>query len=540
MNLTRSKLIKKLCIAILPLAFLVVTMCPDRIAQSTAPTTVSVLPEAADGSLTQITDGQSRNYATSSGYKDSAGTSNAGRGTISYSTKGSTAVLTLDGVDLTTANGLLTADSGSGDLEINLIGVNSITSTKASIVATSNNIKFTGSGSLTISQNTAGEAISSKTAGNIEFASQSNIVLNQAATASAIDSVADVILTSGNVTINQKGAADALKVGANTSINGGSLNITQSANNSSIKGTGTFDMKSGTVVTKNEGSTSANDIDITGAVTLSGGTLETSITKSASTGIPLKGTATITISGSKVKAMGYPGSSDYGISADSQNITINKGSVVEALGNKNAINPAKLIIDDSVVWTVMVGQTAETVTKLPQTKGAEIVAALASGGQDYVQLYNESTLNPTTSTFDKYTAAKEHTEITVGLDLNGNTLSEIVSGDTALQVGKDYVLNYNGADPVSVTFQVREYLQNLPVGNHVLTFKFANGVTSNFALNVVDTTPTTNTTENNQQQSQKDQLPKTGDETYVMPYVLLLTAGLFTIFVATKKKIFCK
>ena len=54
-------------------------------------------------------------------------------------------------------------------------------------------------------------------------------------------------------------------------------------------------------------------------------------------------------------------------------------------------------------------------------------------------------------------------------------------------------------------------------------------------LNVVDTTPV-----NNAEQNQKDQLPKTGDETSVMPYVLLLTAGLFTIIVATKKKIFCK
>ena len=160
MKLIESKLLKKVSIGILPLAFLFVTMCPNHIAHSAVPTTVSVLPDAADGALTAITNGQSRDYATMGGYKDSTGAVGAGRGTISYSTAGGTGVLTLNGVDLSTDNGLLTAAAGDGDLEIVLVGTNSITSTKATIAATSNNIKFTGDGTLTISQNTAGSAIS--------------------------------------------------------------------------------------------------------------------------------------------------------------------------------------------------------------------------------------------------------------------------------------------------------------------------------------------------------------------------------------------
>ena len=535
MNLNKSKLLKKVSIGILPLAFLFVTMCPNHIAHSAVPTTVSVLPDAADGALTAITNGQSRDYATMGGYKDSTGAVGAGRGTISYSTAGGTGVLTLNGVDLSTDNGLLTATSGDGDLEVVLVGTNSITSTKATIAVTSNNIKFSGDGTLTISQNTAGSAIATTTGGNIEFASNSEITLKQAASASAINSVADVILTSGNVIITQTGTADAITVGGATKINDGVLDITQNTTNASIKGTGTLDMTSGAVVTKNAGAT-GNGIDITGAVTLAGGSVDATITNANSTGIPIYSAETITIDGANVIALGAAGHSPYGISnAAGKNITINKGSVVEALGNTNAIRTANLTLDENAAWTAMAGQTADTATRLEQTKGNEVVASLTTNGQDYVKLYNETTLDPVSSTFDKYTAAKEHTEITVGLGLNGNTLSEITAGDTALQVGRDYVLNYNGADPVSVTFQVREYLETLPVGEHVLTFKFANGTTADFMLNVVDTTPV-----NNAEQNQKDQLPKTGDETSVMPYVLLLTAGLFTIIVATKKKIFCK
>lgn len=541
MNLIKSKLVRKVSIGILPVAFLFVTMCPNHIAHSTAPTTVSILPDNADGALTTITNGQSRNYATAAGYKDSTGAVGAGRGTISYSTTGGTGVLTLNGVDLSTDNGLLTAAAGNGDLEIVLVGTNSITSTKATIAATSNNIKFTGDGTLTISQNTAGSAISTTTGGNIEFASNSEITLKQAAAAAAIDSVADLVLTNGYVIVNQTGAIDAVKVGGNTTINGGTLDVTQNTTNASIKGTGTLDMASGAVVTKNAGAT-GNGIDITGAITLNGGAVEATITNTNSTGIPLYSAETITIDGANVKALGASGHSPYGISNPAgKTITINKSSVIEALGNTNAIRTENLTLDETVAWTAMAGQTADTATKLTQTKGSEIVASLKTNGQDYVKLYNEATLDPTSSTFDKYTASKEHTEITVGLGLNGNTLSEIVPEDTALQVGRDYVLNYNGADLVSVTFQVREYLETLPIGEHTLTFKFTNGTTSDFVINVVDTTPATTENNNaNTEQNQKDQLPKTGDETSIMSYVLLLVAGLFTIVVANKKKIFCK
>lgn len=535
MSLIKSKVIKRMFIGLLPLAILFGMICPGHVAQSAAPTTVSILPAAADGALTQITDGQSRNYATSKGYKDSTGTASAGRGTISYSTTGGNGVLTLDGVDLTTDNGLVTATGGNGDLEIVLVGTNSITSTKNTIAATSNNIKFSGTGTLTISQNTAGSAISTTTAGNIDFATTANIDLKQAAGAAAVNSAANITLTSGNVSITQSGAADAITATGNVAINDGNLDINQSTTNAALKAAGTFNMTKGAVMTKNAGAT-GNGIDATGDITISGGMIDLSITNANSTGIPIYSAENITISGASVKAMGSAGHSPYGIStANGKNIVINKGSSVEALGNTNAVNPANLTIDDTATWTAMAGQTASTATKLKETKGSEIVKEMATNGYDYIRLYNEVTLEPKSSTFDKYTASKEHTEITVSVNPNGSALSEIRLGNRPLQVGRDYVLNYNGTDPVSVTLQVREFLEKLPVGNHVLTFSFNNGATADFALNVVDTKP-----EEKPADDPKDKLPKTGDETSILPELLLLTAGVFTIIIATKKKLLSK
>lgn len=527
MNLKKFKVVKNVFAGVLPFALLLAIMTPMNIAQAAAPTTVNILPEASDATLTAITNGQSRNYATGAGHKDSTGKAGAGRGTISYSTTSGNGVLTLDGVDLTTTNGLISATGGTGDLEIVLKGTNSITSDANTILATSNNLKFSGDGTLTISQNNAGKAISTTTAGNIDFASASNITLNQAAAGSAIDSVNDLVLTSGTVNVKQTGAADAVVVGGNSTINNGTLSITQDNANNAFNGTGTFNMKDGVLSTKNNGAT-GNGLNVTGAMNITGGTVDSSIVNTTSTGLPMYGGNTITISSANVKAIGAAGTSPYGISNASGNaITINKGSMIEAVGNTNGIKPENLDIDNTVSWVAIVGQAADVAKRLDVNKGSDIVTALKNGGQDYVKLYNEVTLDPNSSIFDKDASSENHTEVTVALNLNGTGLTEILTNGTPLKIGTDYVLNYNGTDLVSVTFQVREYLQNQDVGTHILNFKFNNGTTADFTLNVVDSSL-----------NKKDDLPKTGDTTNVMPYILLLTAGIFTIIMAVRKKIF--
>lgn len=466
--------------------FLFAAAYTPSVTYSVEPTTVRVLSEVAGRAFTELSEGQSINYASEGGHKDSTGADGAGRGIISYSMAGNKTILTLDNVDLTTDNGLMSASIGSGDLDIVLNGTNSVTSNKTAILSSSNNIRFIGSGTLTISQNTDDSAISTLSGGNIEFATDSDITINQSAAASAINASGNITVTSGNVNVMQSGAAEAVAVGGDTTINGGALNITQNTANNALNTANSLNMVAGRLSTNNTG-TSGNGLNVVGAINLTGGMID-SVIGETSTGIPIHGGETITINGANVRAIGAAGSSPYGIStADGKNIVIHQGSVVEAVGNTNAINPANLTIDDNVDWVALAGQSAGTAARLAEVKGSDIKRTITGSGYDFVRLYNEIVLLPNAVTYDRNTAAREHTEITVVLGLNGNMLTEIAEGNTALQVGRDYVLNYNGADLISVTFQVRESLETLAVGTHVLTFKFNNGTTADFALNVVDT-----------------------------------------------------
>ena len=477
---------KKMFASVGTVAFLFAAVCAPSVTYSAEPTTVRVLSEVEGRTFTELSDGQSINYASEGGHRDSTGAEGAGRGVISYSTAGNRAVLTLDNVDVTTDSGLMSASIGIGDLDVVLNGTNSITSNKTAILTSSNNIRFVGSGTLTISQNTENSAISTLSGGNIEFATDSDITINQAAAAPAINSSGNLAVTSGNVNVVQSGASEAVAVGGSTTIGGGALNITQNAAENALNTAGALNMDSGRLATSNTGE-SGNGLNVAGAINLTGGMVE-SIIGGASTGIPVYGGEAITINGANVRAIGAAGSTPYGIStAAGKNIVIHRCSVVEAVGNTNAINPANLIIDDSVDWVALAGQSADTAARLAEVKGGDIKRAITDGGYDFVRLYNEIVLLPNAVTYDRNTAAREHTEITVVLGLNGNMLTEIGEGNTALQVGRDYVLNYNGADLISVTFQVREYLETLAVGTHILTFRFNNGTTADFALNVVDT-----------------------------------------------------
>ncbi len=479
---------KKIFVSVVPMVFLFATLCATNVLcyASGEATIVRVLPDVVGRAFTEITEGQSIDYASEGEHKDSTGADGAGRGVISHSMIGDKTVVTLDNVDITTDNGLLSASIGSGDLEIVLNGSNSITSNKTTILTSNNNLRFVGSGTLTINQNTDDSAISTLSGGNIEFATNSEITINQSAADSAISASANLVVSSGNINILQTGNADAVAVGGDTTINGGSLNITQNSSDNAIQAAGSLSVTAGRLATNNADAT-GNGLNVEGEVNLTGGTIESIITND-STGIPVYASEAIIINGANVRAIGAAGSSPYGIStADGKNIVIHRGSVVEAVGNINAINPANLIIDDSVDWVAMAGQSAETASKLVEVNGSDIKTAITDAGYDYVRLYNEIVLVPSSITYDRNTAAREHTEITVVLGFNGNMLTELVEGDRALQVGRDYVLNYNGADLISVTFQVREYLETLGVGTHILTFKFNNGLTSNVAINVVDT-----------------------------------------------------
>ncbi|WP_419393107.1 X2-like carbohydrate binding domain-containing protein [Cytobacillus praedii] len=94
-----------------------------------------------------------------------------------------------------------------------------------------------------------------------------------------------------------------------------------------------------------------------------------------------------------------------------------------------------------------------------------------------------STITPTTATFDKKEANQD--DIPVTMTLNGNTLQSIYNGPNELVLGTDYTLEDN-------TVKVKkEYLAQQEVGQETLTFKFSAGVSQDLVITVKDDTPQT-------------------------------------------------
>ncbi|WP_138755552.1 glycoside hydrolase family 9 protein [Paenibacillus sinopodophylli] len=91
-----------------------------------------------------------------------------------------------------------------------------------------------------------------------------------------------------------------------------------------------------------------------------------------------------------------------------------------------------------------------------------------------------STISPTTASFDKKTAAQANIPVT--LTLNGNTLTNIKNGTATLVAGTDYTVS-----GTTVTIQ-KAYLAAQSVGTTTLTFSFSAGASKALAISVVDTT----------------------------------------------------
>ncbi|MEQ4482644.1 X2-like carbohydrate binding domain-containing protein [Cohnella silvisoli] len=92
-----------------------------------------------------------------------------------------------------------------------------------------------------------------------------------------------------------------------------------------------------------------------------------------------------------------------------------------------------------------------------------------------------STISPTTGSFDKKGSAQA--DVTTTMTLNGNELSSIKNGVTPLTLGTDYTVSGN-----EVTIK-KEYLANRPVGITHLNFTFSAGATQILDITVSDTTP---------------------------------------------------
>lgn len=148
----------------------------------------------------------------------------------------------------------------------------------------------------------------------------------------------------------------------------------------------------------------------------------------------------------------------------------NKYSNDITVGNQISRFAAKNYHDNFQEWTT----NEHTVY---WNSGLVFVAAYATGNSNNS---NNSTISPTTTSFDKKTA--NQTNIPVTLTLNGNTLTGIKNGTATLAAGTDYTVSGS-----TVTIQ-KTYLAAQPVGTTALTFNFSAGADATLAVSVVNTT----------------------------------------------------
>lgn len=96
---------------------------------------------------------------------------------------------------------------------------------------------------------------------------------------------------------------------------------------------------------------------------------------------------------------------------------------------------------------------------------------------------SNASLTPTTVEFDKHTPNPSDKAITV--NFNGNTLTGIRIGTSALTANQDYTLSG------STLLLKKEFLAGLPVGEHSIVFDFNQGQDPVLKVKIVDSTPST-------------------------------------------------
>lgn len=97
-----------------------------------------------------------------------------------------------------------------------------------------------------------------------------------------------------------------------------------------------------------------------------------------------------------------------------------------------------------------------------------------------------ASISPATVEFDKYTPNQNDKSVTV--TANGNTLTSLRAGNTALSATTDYSFNGN------TLLLKKAYLATLPVGEHSLVLDFNQGQDPVLKVKIVDSTPSSNAT----------------------------------------------
>ncbi|RNB89517.1 hypothetical protein EDM56_09995 [Brevibacillus fluminis] len=96
----------------------------------------------------------------------------------------------------------------------------------------------------------------------------------------------------------------------------------------------------------------------------------------------------------------------------------------------------------------------------------------------------QSTLNPTSATFDKYDQAVGHADVTTTITPNGNTLSDVTLSGTSIGAG-----NYSYDSTSHVLTLKKAYLATLGTGAKVFTVDMNAGTDPTMTVTISDTTP---------------------------------------------------
>ena len=590
-RLKKNKIFKKVFSSVLPLAFLFVTICSGNIAHA-ADIKIPVLkPDGSDVEDMNLHD--TRNFDGTT--KNSEGTSDSSKGTIEFTQDASgTLTLILKDMDLTVEGDHTFIDVvpssttiDAGVLQIELVGTNKFTLVGEDALFSKIDYAqafFIGDGTLDIKMDSAlfVEGPSACTAtGSVTFAQNGTINLSWSGDPNrnyAI-SIPNFTVKNGTLNINDNSTTQAFWLSCNKfTISNGNLNINQtfgdigiktynfemtggaisinsgpgytnpagdsgaSQNRASLYVTNLFKMEKGSInITSDSIDCACLYLDPTSSSTssgdekdnifvISGGRIDLKLTNPKNThpAFYFGNKNELVLEDGFISAIGGS-ASPYGIGgAASAKINI-KNAQIEAWGSQGALQTEMITLNPDLVWTALVGDNSGSTTQIHPKTASDL------DPYKYVKLSLASTLAPDTSVFNKNITSKERTDITVKLNLNGNKLTGIFLGDTQLTSGKEFIGNINAGSLTldSVTFKVREFLDSLAVGTHTLTFAFDDGTSADFNLEVVDTAQSSDST-------RKDQVPKTGDQSNVMLYVLLLTSGLFSIILANKKKLFNK
>ncbi|UJF34210.1 X2-like carbohydrate binding domain-containing protein [Paenibacillus hexagrammi] len=151
-------------------------------------------------------------------------------------------------------------------------------------------------------------------------------------------------------------------------------------------------------------------------------------------------------------------------------------------GTDYTVSGSTVTINKSYLATQSVGTTTLTFNF---NAGATQTLTITVG--DTTPTIQDSTISPTTATFDKNTAdtsAGHYEDVATTLTPNGNTISSVVNGLTPLIYGTDYTVSGS-----TVTIN-KSYLAAQSVGTTTLTFNFNAGATQTLTITVGDTTPT--------------------------------------------------